>query len=251
MDDEIRPKALMIPFDKFVILDILDPVQYKNVITQMRRYVELGEEPEGLEAIEQMAFESLRPFMDENINTYQRSVLAHRKAGRQGGRPKRTDENQEKPNGFSENQMGTNSPLKYKGQSSKYKVQSSSSKDDSGQTMTTTSLEDDFGESIGKLTDKSRKELSAYADRMGEELVRAVIAKCADLGAHSWAYVRKALDEAEAQGCTSADEYRMTNPIGGSRAKGTHVSREVPAANDWLKDAARRRPMKKKGEQSA
>ena len=120
----------------------------------------------------------------------------------------------------------------------------SSSSSDSICDDQTTSPEDYFRKSIGKLTDKSRKELSAYADRMGEELVRAVITKCADLGAHSWAYVRKALAEAEAQGCTSADEYRMTNPIGGSRAKGTHVSREAPAANDWLKDAARRRPMK-------
>ena len=81
MDDEIRPKALMIPFDKFVILDILPPEQYKNTITKMRRYVEHGEEPDGLEPLEQMAFEALRPFMDENIKTYQRSVLSHRESG--------------------------------------------------------------------------------------------------------------------------------------------------------------------------
>lgn len=123
MEDEIRPKALMIPFDKFVILDILPPEQYKNVLTKMRQYVEHGDEPEGLESIEQMAFESLRSFMDENIKTYQRSVLAHREAGRRGGRPKKadeSDENQEEPNGFGENQIGTICAPKYKVQSSKY-----------------------------------------------------------------------------------------------------------------------------------
>ena len=35
-----RPKGLLIPFDKFVILDILPPEQYKNVLTKMRQYVE-------------------------------------------------------------------------------------------------------------------------------------------------------------------------------------------------------------------
>ena len=117
--------------------------------------------------------------------------------------------------------------------------------------MTTTSLEDDFRESIGKLTGKGRSELLDYADRMGEALVRAVIAKCADLGAHSWAYVRKALAEAEAQGCTSAEEYCKTNPIGGIRAKGTYVSRPPEQSVDFLRDAAHRRPLRKKGEQSA
>ena len=119
-----RPKGLLIPFDKFVILDILPPEQYKNVLTKMRQYVEHGKEPEGLEPIEQVAFESLRSFMDENIKTYQRAILAHREAGRKGGRPKKTDENQKvfeenqmEPNGFSEKPNETKRPLKYKVQS--------------------------------------------------------------------------------------------------------------------------------------
>lgn len=99
MDDieMARPKGLLIPFDKFVILDILPPEQYKNVLTKMRQYVEHGKEPEGLEPIEQVAFESLRSFMDENIKTYQRSILAHREAGRKG---RQTKENRRKPKGF-------------------------------------------------------------------------------------------------------------------------------------------------------
>lgn len=86
MDDDIRPKALLIPFDKFVVLDMLNPVQYKRTITSMRRYVEFGEEPSDLEQLEQMAFETIRPFMDSNISIYQRKIQAQRKNGRKRGK---------------------------------------------------------------------------------------------------------------------------------------------------------------------
>ena len=134
---------------------------------------------------------------------------------------------------------------------------SSSSKDDSshiGTRTTTKYLIDYFRESIGKLSRAGEKELPGYVERLGEELVLGIIKKCEDLGGHSWAYVRKALDEAEAQGCTSAEEYRKTNPIGGSRAKGAHVSRppeEAASAPNWLKNASHRRPLKKNGGRNA
>lgn len=84
----------------------------------------------------------------------------------------------------------------------------------------------------------------AYADRLGSELVSAVILKCSDLGGHSWAYVRKALAEAESQGCRSAEEYRLTNPIGAGRNK--RVDRTEPSGNDWLKSHAAQPLIKKK-----
>lgn len=118
MDDEIRPKALMIPFDKFVILDILPPEQYKNTVTQMRKYVELGQEPDKLELLEQMAFEALRPFMDENIKKYQRKIEVQHRNGSKGGRPKKPKEPSE-TYGFSEKPNETHGTPKYKVQSSK------------------------------------------------------------------------------------------------------------------------------------
>ena len=99
-------------------------------------------------------------------------------------------------------------------------------------TMTTHPVVKEFESSIGRLSASGKAELTAYADRLGNELVSAIIAKCADLGGRSWAYVRKALVEAEAQGCCSAEEYRRTNPIGGSRAKGARVDRAEPSGND-------------------
>lgn len=114
---------------------------------------------------------------------------------------------------------------------------SSSAAQPPDRTKTTPPIVQEFESSIGRLNQKGRAELLDYASRLGDALVSAVIDKCSDLGGHSWAYVRKALAEAEARGCTSAEEYRKTNPIGGSRAKGNRVDRETPSGTNWLKDA--------------
>ena len=56
-----------------------------------------------------------------------------------------------------------------------------------------------------------------------------------------WAYVRRALAEAEAQGCKSVEEYRLTNPIGAGR--NMRVDRIRPSGNDILANATRRRAL--------
>lgn len=113
---------------------------------------------------------------------------------------------------------------------------------------TTSPLVSEFEQDIGKLSASGKRELTGYADRLGEELARVILRKCIDAGAHSWAYVWKALIEAETQGCRSAEEYRMTNPIGAGRNR--RVDRPEPSGNDFLKNAARRRPLTKKKEDS-
>lgn len=112
---------------------------------------------------------------------------------------------------------------------------------------TTSPLVSEFEQDIGKLSASGKRELTGYADRLGEELARVILRKCIDAGAHSWAYVQKALIEAETQGCKSAEEYRMTNPIGAGRNR--RVDRPEPSGNDFLKNAARRRPLTKKKEE--
>ena len=121
---------------------------------------------------------------------------------------------------------------------------SARARETAGTRTTTHPAVDEFESCICKLSATSKAELMAYADRLGSELVSAVILKCSDLGGHSWAYVRKALAEAESQGCRSAEEYRLTNPIGAGRNK--RVDRTEPSGNDWLKNATRRRPLIKK-----
>lgn len=71
--------------------------------------------------------------------------------------------------------------------------------------------------------------------------MQEILSKCIDLGARSWAYVRRALAEAEAQGCKSVEEYRLTNPIGAGR--NMRVDRIRPSGNDILANATRRRPL--------
>lgn len=102
--------------------------------------------------------------------------------------------------------------------------------------MTTTKpIEDVFRENIGKLGATGQKALAEYVERMGDELVLAVIGKCSDLGGSTWAYVRKALDEAESLGCKTADDYRRACPIGSGR--NLRVSRDTQCGTDWLKNA--------------
>ena len=103
----------------------------------------------------------------------------------------------------------------------------------------------EFEQHICKLSAQGKAQLTGYADRLGEELVLTVIGRCADLGAYSWVYVRKALAEAEAQGCKSVEEYRKLHPTGSGRK--IRVDRAEPSGNDFLKNAGRRRPLKKKG----
>ena len=115
-----RPKGLLILFTSFKLLDILDDAAFRHVVNAMRAYVESGSEPEGLEPIEQVAFESQREALDGNIETYRRSILANRQNGRKGGRPRKateTDGIAEEPiktHGFSEKPTETDSPLKLK-----------------------------------------------------------------------------------------------------------------------------------------
>lgn len=113
---------------------------------------------------------------------------------------------------------------------------SSSSKDDSSYTgtRTTKSLVDFFRENVSRLSKAGEKELTGYIERMGSDLVYAVMNKCVDLGGGSWAYVRKALEEAEGLGCKTVAEYNQLYPIGGSRAKGTRIDRAQPSGNDIL-----------------
>ena len=111
-------------------------------------------------------------------------------------------------------------------------------------TRTTSPIAEDFEQRICKLSIQGKAQLAGYADRLGEELVSEIVSRCADLGAYSWPYVRKALAEAEAQGCKSVEEYRRLHPIGSGR--NLRVDRTEPSGHDFLKAAARRRRLTKK-----
>lgn len=250
MEDEIRPKALMIPFDKFVILDILPPKQYKNTLTKMRQYVEHGEEPEGLEPMEQMAFESLRAFMNENIKTYQRTIEANRQNGRKGGRPRKAKET----DGFSEKPMATHGEPNetHKNQSTKYKVQSTKNTD------SIESIEIDASASPSPRASKrfsppGLEEIEAYFAEKGGTAAQAK--RFRDFyESNGWKVGKNPMKswKAAASGWMSRDK-ESAQKASAPRSKPFMASRppEEAAAhpNDFLKNAAARRPLsKKKGE---
>lgn len=250
MEDEIRPKALMIPFDKFVILDILPPEQYKNTLTKMRQYVEHGEEPEGLEPMEQMAFESLRAFMNENIKTYQRTIEANRQNGRKGGRPRKAKET----DGFYEKPTETHGKPNetHKNQSTKYKVQSTKNTD------SIESIEIDASASPSPRASKRFSppglgEIEAYFAEKGGTAAQAE--RFRDFyESNGWKVGKNPMKswKAAASGWMSRDK-ESAQKANAPRSKPFMASRppEEAAAhpNDFLKNAAARRPLsKKKGE---
>lgn len=250
MEDEIRPKALMIPFDKFVILDILPPEQYKNTLTKMRQYVEHGEEPEGLEPMEQMAFESLRAFMNENIKTYQRTIEANRQNGRKGGRPRKAKET----DGFSEKPTETNGEPNetHKNQSTKYKVQSTKNTD------SIESIEIDASASPSPRSSKrfsppGLEEIEAYFAEKGGTAAQAE--RFRDFyESNGWKVGKNPMKswKAAASGWMSRDK-ESAQKASAPRSKPFMASRSPEEAaahpNEFLKNAAARRPLsRKKGE---
>lgn len=191
-----RPKGLLIPFDKFVILDILPPEQYKYVIsTLMRKYVEHGDEPGELEDLEKMAFESLRSSMDTNIETYRRSILANRQNGRKGGRPRKateTDGIAEEPiktRGFSEKPTKTDGGLKYK-------VQSTTDTKVSDDIVVVKQTDADLARIvqqyeavIGTFPRSALDKLQGWREVFRTEMILLAINKAAESGNRSWSYI--------------------------------------------------------------
>ena len=126
---------------------------------------------------------------------------------------------------------------------SKQEIPSSTSPTSTILDETTTNEHDlvfrEYEANIGQLMPRCKAELAGYAARLGDEVACAVVHKCGDLGGHSWAYVRKALEDAQGLGCKTAQEYRQRAPIGGSRASGTRVERtEPPVSGNWMMENA-------------
>lgn len=200
--ESIRPKGLLILFTSFKLLNILDDKSFRHVIAAMAAYVENGTEPEGLEPIEQVAFESQRKALDDNIEIYRKSTIAHREAGKKGGRPKKTEGNPEKPIGFSENQMEpngftekpkeTNSP-----QILNIKDYSDTNVSDITTVVVTQSSADvdlarivqQYEAVIGTFPRSALDKLQGWREVFGTEMILLAINKAAESGKRSWNYI--------------------------------------------------------------
>nr|DAI04566.1 MAG TPA: DnaD domain protein [Caudoviricetes sp.] len=224
--------------------------EFGQFVRAYATYVETGTDPEFTDRSMRMMWKTVKAFDEMNCKKFEDTSEKRREAARKGNEKRWHSDNGHHKNHNCEicdNPIANDSKNRLsESVSESVSVSESSSKDDSSYTATTTSPVEFFRKNIGKLNRTAEKELTGYIEHMGADLVREIIGKCADLGGGSWAYVRKALDEAQAQGCQSAEEYHKTNPIGAGRSR--RVDRSTPSGNDFLKDAARRRPLKKKGE---
>ena len=239
-----RPKGLLILFTSFKMLDILPDSEFRHVVNAMRAYVETGSEPEGLEPIEQVAFESQREALDGNIETYRRAITAHREAGRKGGRPKKTDgnqkvfdDNQTEPIGFSEKPNETNSPLKLKTNNySDTKVSDSNSAEALPPTPKSRfsppdveTVKNYFAEKGG--TEGQAIQFYSYYESIGWKRGKNPMQKWR-AAASGW--ISRDRDEAKKANAPRNRAFMASRP-----------AEEAENAKNFLADAARRRPLKK------
>lgn len=84
-------------------IDMLTTEQKGMLLDALCDYAQTGEVSGELDPLTKMAFSIMRARMDRDSENYQRKCERLRANGQKGGRPSKSKE--EKPNGFSENQM--------------------------------------------------------------------------------------------------------------------------------------------------
>ena len=231
--ENARPKGLLIPFDKLKLLSILDDKAFREVFLAMAGYVQNGIEPDALEPIEQIAFESMRPFLNENVKTYQRAVLAHREAGRKGGRPKKTedsqmvsDKNQMEPNGFSEEPNETNSPLKYKVQST-----TDTKVSDMSVVVKQSPVDSDlarivqhYENIVGAFPRSALEKLQSWRELYNTEMLILAIDTAAEAGKRSWTYINGILTNWKNEGVRTLGDVAASNENRQQQARPSSVT---------------------------
>ena len=247
---ERKRNGLLLLLEHVHTMEELTDAEFGQFIRAYAAYVEDGTEPIFEDRSMRMMWKTVRDFDEINAKRYSDTSKARQEAGRKGAESRWNCHNEDSKNSNCHfaNSKNSLSKSKYKSKSSSTIVDSDT-RADARDDLTTTIVFEEFRGRIGKLSETGKKELPGYVERLGADLVTEIIRKCEDLGGHSWAYVRKALAEAARQGCTSVEEYRKTNPIGAGRDKlVTRPPEDAAKAPDFLKNAANRRPLRKKGE---
>lgn len=227
-------------------MEELTDAEFGQFIRAYAAYVGDGTEPVFTDRSMRMMWKTVKAFDEMNVQKYSSTSEARQQAGRKGAEKrwksdgKAIDANSKNSKchfANSKNSLSVSESVSVS-ESSSSTIVDSDAREDAQDDLTTTPIFEEFRARIGKLSQTGQKELPGYVERLGEGLVLEIIQKCEDLGGHSWAYVRKALAEAERMGCKSVEEYRKTNPIGAGR--NLRVDRSEPSGNDAFKNASRR-----------
>lgn len=247
--ENIRPKGLLILFTSFKLLNILDDAEFRHVIAAMAAYVENGTEPEGLEPIEQVAFESQRKAMDDNIEFYRHTVLVNRENGRKGGRPKKpkeTDgfsEETEKTDGFSEKPTETHGEPAETHSPPILKIKNYSDTNVSDISTTATerrSTDEDlakivqrYQQAIGDFPRSALDKIQGWREVFSTEMILLAIDRAAEANKRSWAYINGILKGWQSDGvhtpgdaAESAENRRKAAGRSGNTRKPTESTRD-------------------------
>lgn len=255
---EKRRTSFILLLEHVHTMEELTDEEFGQFIRAYAAYVESGTEPDFTDRSMRMMWKTVKAFDEMNVQKYSSTSEARQQAGRKGAEKrwksdsKAIDANSKNSKCHFANSKNSLSVSESESvsESSSSTIVDSDAREGARDDLTTTPIFEEFRARIGKLSQTGQKELPGYVERLGEGLVLEIIQKCEDLGGHSWAYVRKALAEAERMGCKSVEEYRKTNPIGAGR--NLRVDRSEPNG-DFLKNAMQmrnamqRRQLRKKG----
>lgn len=203
--ENARPKGLLILFTSLKLLNILNDTEFRRVVNAMAAYVESGTEPDGLEPIEQLAFESQREALDGNIQAYQKTATANRENGKKGGRPRKaikTDGFSEKPtetDGFLCGQIPADEKTTETHKNQKLRIKNYT---DTKVSDTTTvvvnkdSVDTDLARIIqhyeavaGSFPRSALEKLQSWRELYSTEMILLAIDKAAEAGKRSWTYI--------------------------------------------------------------
>ena len=242
--------CMQIYFSSRRMFDKLDNAQLGNVLRAAMDYAEKAIEPAGLSSAEQIAFESMRVYLDRDAEKYEKKCARMRENGSKGGRPNesaravfnemlkdKSSFQQEKPN---------------RGASSSSNSNSSSSSSPSGDTRACargaappppTTPEDLWIElGFGKSRSYAGQCLAEFrAAGCTDGLIRRALEIAADNGACRWAYARAILQHAAAAGTLTVQAFEAARRPPGS-GRNTPVTRQPPGpgTDDFIRAAAAR-----------
>lgn len=217
----------MIYFSSRRMLRQLNDAQLGRVFRAILDYSAEGNEPDGLDALEQTAFESLRVAVDRDADKYARKCQRLQKNGAKGGRPRKEDGPKnhlviKKPNqGASSNSSSSSSS-----NSTSSLLSPTPSSEGSGEeapdgatmTMTEDPVWDFWKENTGKLTPYHKKRISEYRDKgCCDDLILLAMERSVEQGVLRMSYVTAILENALALGAFTADAYRTYGKSDGRR----------------------------------
>lgn len=211
------------------VLQKLDDARRGRVLLALMDYAEKGNEPQGLDDSESIAFESLRTGIDGDRLRYEERCKTNRASGRKGGRPTFKGENQrvsKKPNGFSKTQDKDKGKDK---DEDKYKDSSYRRRPDAVTTTTTGPGEKAlafWADNVGPVGSYLRREVAdVMAQGASEDLVLLAMERAIDYGGGRWAYARSILQDARRLGVTNAAGYRASSRPRKAAASGSMKAR--------------------------